>query len=306
MSEKDLKLASNISQWVSQFPEEWQEYQDWLREIIASHQVLRTQHSAWFATLIFRWRLVYFSVYVGSIAISHRLQSVFTQRKAVGLSKDFDPSDPLPSSKYFFFFQRLATLIAVAELTLCGIAAFTGIMLAYYYEPTAMGAHRSLSAIATQISYGSLILSLHDIAGNALIVLALIQIVVMFLGRQFLPSWLVAWISGIFLTIFAIGLSWTAVVLNWDQIGFWRFKIELGTIGSIPFVGGGLRALLTGGAGISSLTVQHLYTLHSYILAIAGILLSIIHLTALLYQEQTWKQRGTSISTRKQICEPTL
>lgn len=293
MSAKDIERAGAIGKFVSRFPEEWQTYQDWLRDITTSHLVLRSHYRPWQATLIFYWRLFYFVAYVGSVTCIHQLQRFLPRRKNVVTSPNFEQGERPAASPSFFILQRLATILAVAELTLCGVAAFTGIMLAFYYEPTAIGAHRSLVAIATQVSHGSLILSLHNIAGNGLIVLALVQIVVMYLGRQFLISWLTAWISGLLLTISAIGLSWTAIVLNWDQTGFWRFKIEMGTIASIPWVGPGLRAFLTGGAGISSLTLQHMYTLHSYLLAIAAILISITHLTALLYQEQTWKSEGS-------------
>ncbi|PZD73244.1 Cytochrome bc complex cytochrome b subunit [Acaryochloris thomasi RCC1774] len=293
MSAKDIERAGAIGKLISRFPEEWLTYQDWLRDITASYPALQARYRDWQATLIFRWRLLYFVIYVGSIIVIHQLQRFLPRRKTTAQPLDLDQDKNPFTSQYFFVLQRLATLLAVAELTLCGVAAFTGIMLAFYYEPSAMGAHQSLVAIATQISCGTLILSLHNIAGNGLIVLALIQIVVMYLGRQFLLPWFTAWISGLLLTVSAIGLSWTAVVLNWDQAGFWRFKIEMGTIASIPLVGPGLRAFLTGGAGISSLTLQHMYALHSYVLAIAAILLSITHLTALLYQEQAWKSEGS-------------
>jgi quinol-cytochrome oxidoreductase complex cytochrome b subunit len=290
MSAKNIKFASSIGKLLSHFPEEWQDYQDWLRDIIASRQVLQARYPGWLTTLFFYWRLVYFAAYVSSIIVIHRLYGFCRYRRMVVQQGECGEDHPLPSNQYFFILRRFATLLAVAELTLCGIAALTGIMLAFYYEPTAMGAHRSLVAIATQISHGALILSLHDIAGNGLIVLALIQLVVMFLGRQFLLSWLVAWMSGLLLTVSAIGLSWAAILLNWDQTGFWRFKIELGTLASIPIVGLKLREILTGGAGISSLTLQHMYALHSYVLAIAAILISVTHLTALIFQEQEPKE----------------
>lgn len=296
MNATDMELASKMSQFISRFPEEWQTYQDWLRDITTSHCDLQARYPTWQARFIFRWRLIYFFLYTCSIIAFHRLQHLWCRkRKPLSLGENENVS----ISRDFFRLHRLATIIAMAELTLCSVAAFTGIMLAFYYEPTALGAHRSLVAIATQISYGSLILSLHDISGNGLIVLALIQIVVMYLGRQFLVPWLAAWFSGLLMALAAIGLSWTAIVLNWNQTGFWRFKIELGTIASLPLVGPGLQSILTGGNGISSLTVQHLYTVHSYILAISGILISITHLTALLYQERTWKSEATESLGRK-------
>lgn len=181
---------------------------------------------------------------------------------------------------YAFVLRRLATILAVVILTLSFSAAFTGILLAFYYEPTAGGAYNSLKAIATQIPNGWLIQRLHNISGNGIIVVSLIEIVVMFLGERFRRSWLTAWI----LTV--IALSWTAMVLDWSQIGYWRFTIELGSIETIPLIGSQLREIITGGSAINTLTIQHLYTLHSYILSGKAVILAIIHLGGLLLQER--------------------
>lgn len=191
---------------------------------------------------------------------------------------------------YAFVLRRLATVLAVVMLTLSSIAAFTGILLAFYYEPTAGGAYNSLRAIATQIPNGWLIQRIHSLAGNGLIGVSLVEIVVMFLGERFRPSWITAWISGILLTLTAIGLSWTAILLDWTQIGYWRFTIELGTIEALPAIGSQLRNILTGGGAVNTVTVQHLFTIHSYLLSGGAIVLAIIHLTGLLLQEKEVKQ----------------
>lgn len=185
-----------------------------------------------------------------------------------------------------FIFRRLSTILAVATLTLTLIAASSGILLAFYYEPSAGGAYRSLKSIDTDIPYGWLVHTMHSLSGNWVIGVALIQIVVMFLGERFRPSWLTAWISGIFFTLSAIGLAWTAMLLGWDQLGFWRLKIELGTIEAIPLIGTQLRDILTGGGAVGTVTVEHLYTLHSYVVSIAAVGLAVIHLGSLLVQER--------------------
>lgn len=191
---------------------------------------------------------------------------------------------------YAFLLRRLATILAIALLTLSAIAAFTGVLLAFYYEPTAGGAYNSLKVITTQIPNGWLIQRLHSIAGEAIIAVSLVEIVVMFLGERFRRSWLTAWISGILLTLCAIALSWTAMLLDWTQIGYWRFAIELGSIEAIPAIGFQLRNIITGGGAIDTLTVQHLYTLHSYVLSAGALILAIIHLCGLLLQEREEKQ----------------
>jgi cytochrome b6 len=182
--------------------------------------------------------------------------------------------------------QKLATIIAVAILSLALTATISGLLIAFYYEPSAGEAYNSLKQIDTQVNFGWLILTLHHLAGNGFTILALIQIIVMFFGQQFRPAWIVAWVSGILLTLNAVGLGWTSMILDWSQQGFWRFKIELGTIEAIPLIGPTLRTILTGGDAISSETVVHLYTLHSYILSIVAIGLSIFHLAGLSVQEQ--------------------
>lgn len=204
----------------------------------------------------------------------------------------------MESHRYAFIIRRLATLGAIATLTLCLLAAMTGVLLAFYYAPSTSEAFASIERIATEIPNGWLIRSLHDIAGNGLIAVSLVQIVVMFLGRQFRFGWLTAWISGIVLTLSAIALSWTAMNLEWTQTGYWRLTLELGIIESIPLVGQSLRDFLTGGEAIGTVALQHLFTLHSYVLAIAAVVLSVVHLVGLLFQERQDRQiQALSIET---------
>lgn len=197
---------------------------------------------------------------------------------------------------YEFILRRLATVLSVAILTLSAIATITGILLSFYYEPVAGGAYQALKWIDTEVPNGLLIHTIHDIAGNGLIGTALIQIVVMFLGRQFRLSWLTAWISGILLTLTGIGLAWTAMILNWSQLGYWRFRIELGNIEAIPFIGSTLRDIITGGGAVNTTTVEHLYTIHSYLLSAGAIVLAVIHLWGLLRQE---KEMNNSLPARQ-------
>ncbi|MDZ8023496.1 MAG: cytochrome b N-terminal domain-containing protein [Nostoc sp. DedQUE01] len=194
----------------------------------------------------------------------------------------------MQSTQFDRILRRVATILSVVILTLCLIYVSSGVLLSFYYEPTAGGAYNSLKTINTQLSYGWLFWRAHELAGNGLIAIALIQLVVMFLSRQFRKSWLTAWISGILFTLSAIGLDWTAMILDWTQEGYWRFSIELGTIEAIPLIGGQLRDILTGGGAISTVTVEHLYTIHSYLIATTTLILAIVHLSALLWQE--WQQ----------------
>ena len=191
----------------------------------------------------------------------------------------------MKSLSYEVILRRAATIVSIAIVTLSIIAAISGILLSFYYEPVAGGAYQALNWLDTEIPNGILIHTIHNYAGNLLIGMALIQMVVMFLGRQFRSSWLTAWIVNILLILNAIALSWTAMILNWSQIGYWRFRIELGTIEAIPVIGPTLRDIITGGGAVNTTTVEHLYTIHSYIISSSAIILAIIQLWSLLRQE---------------------
>ena len=188
--------------------------------------------------------------------------------------------------RYNFLLRRSATILAIAILTLAIIAAITGILIGFYYQPIAGNAYKSLAYIYEQVPFGWLIYGLHDISGNGIIVVSLIQLIVLFLGRQFRASWLTAWIGGILLTLSTIALGWTAMILSWTQLGFWRLKVELSIIGSIPLIGETIQNILVGGGGINTSTITRFYTIHGYILSVAAIALSTVHLVALLVQEQ--------------------
>ncbi len=199
--------------------------------------------------------------------------------------------------------RRLSTLVAVSIVTLFTLAGLTGMLLAFNYEPTAGGAFYSLQSIVAALNNGGLFYSVHNIAGNAIIVLAMVQLLVLFLGRQFTRYWVLAWISGGLLTLNLMGLSWTSMILRWNQEGYWRLKIELGQISSIPVVGETLAQILTGGAGISTATVQHLYSIHSYALPLTALGLAVAHLVTLVLQQQADKSRVLA-GLEKLVTEP--
>jgi cytochrome b6 len=188
---------------------------------------------------------------------------------------------------YKFLLRKLATILAITTFVLCLIAAVTGVSLAFYYTPSTTGAYSSIAYINNQVNNGWLIRSLHNISGNGLVAVSLVQIIVMFFGREMLGGWIVGWISGIFLTLTAIGLGWTAMSLEWSQLGYWRLNIELTIIESVPLIGRSLRQLLLGGDAVSTVSLEHLYTIHSYLLSAVALVLSLVHLVSTFFNSLT-------------------
>jgi cytochrome b6 len=203
-----------------------------------------------------------------------------------------------------FALRRTATILSVGILTMTLLAAVSGILIAFNYQPAAGASYRSLQQIATDTNFGWLIEGLHHYAGNLVIALGLIQMVVMFLSRQFKRNWLIAWVAVIGFILAAIGLDWTAMVLDWTQTGFWRLSVELGTIEAIPLIGSTLRDIITGGGGISTATLLRLYTIHSYILSFGAVGLAIAHLVGTVRQD--CQEQQVQFEQRKRQLEDTL
>jgi cytochrome b6 len=96
------------------------------------------------------------------------------------------------------------------------------------------------------------------------------------------------------------------MILDWSQLGYWRLSIELQTIEAIPFIGSQLRDILTGGGAINTATVEHLYTIHSYILSVSAIAIAITHLGALLVQERQQTRLQMELKAISSTSEPDL
>lgn len=186
--------------------------------------------------------------------------------------------------------RRTTTFVAVSIVTLVGLSALSGALLAVYYQPAAGAAYDSIARINTEVAFGTLVRGIHSYAGNFVIALGLIQMVLMFVSRQFRKSWLVTWYGGLFVLLAGMALSWTAMVLGWTQEGFWRLSVEFGIIDSIPVVGSTVRDLLSGGGGISTDTIQRMYALHSYVLSAGATVLAGVHLWGALRQDREVRQ----------------
>jgi len=115
--------------------------------------------------------------------------------------------------------------------------------------------------------------------------LSLVEIVVMFLGERFRRSWLTAWISGILFTLTAIALGWTAMLLDWTQLGYWRFNIELGTVEAIPLMVHNCEQF-SQVVELSTLSQSRTCTLCIVMFSQLELILAIIHLGGLLLQER--------------------
>ena len=190
------------------------------------------------------------------------------------------------SSKYVPPHVNIFYCFGGLVLTCFLIQVATGFAMTFYYRPSVVDAFASVEYIMTSVNFGWLIRSIHRWSASMMVLMLVLHVFRVYLTGGFKKPRELTWVTGVTLSVVTVSFGVTGYSLPWDQVGFWRFNIELGTIEAIPFIGQQLREILTGGSGVSTLTVQRLYTIHSYVLSTAAIVLSVVHLVSVLWVEK--------------------
>jgi cytochrome b6 len=162
------------------------------------------------------------------------------------------------------------------------IQVVTGIMLLFYYEPTAELAHKSIERIMTQVPFGWLIRSVHSWSANALMAMIFIHMFSAFLMKSYRTPRYVMWLTGIILLLLMMGFGFTGYLLPWDQTAYFATKIGTEVPKALPWIGDIITSLLKGAKDVNSTTLTRMFALHVGVLPVISILLVVIHVILIL------------------------
>lgn len=187
-----------------------------------------------------------------------------------GLSSHVERLTQSPMRQPASYSRSLGALL----LALLAIEGLTGILLAFFYSPSATDAWASVYYIERHVSLGSFLRSLHFWGMSALVVVALLHLLVTFwLGAYKKPREL-TWMSGILMLLFLFGFSLTGFILRFDQHGLWGSIVETEIARSIPLVGEAQRDVLVGGNAYGNTTLTRMFALHVFVLP--GLLIALL------------------------------
>ena len=165
-----------------------------------------------------------------------------------------------------------------------GITAFlfvvlglTGIMLAFYYKPTAAEAYASIQFIENEVRFGSAIRAIHHWAANGMIVMCIAHMLRVFIMGAFKPPRELNWVSGVILLIVTLAFGFTGYLLPWDQRAFWATTVGTEIAASIPIIGNLALVFLRVGWDVSDLTLGRFYGLHVIVIPLATVLVMLVH-----------------------------
>ena len=152
------------------------------------------------------------------------------------------------------------------------VQATTGIMLAFYYQPTPEAAYASIQYIETQVYFGAGMRAIHHWAANGMILACTAHMARVFIMGAYKRPRELNWVSGVVLLVLTLAFGFTGYLLPWDQRAFWATTVGSEIAGSIPVIGNLALVFLRVGWSVTQLTLSRFYALHVIALPIVTLL----------------------------------
>ena len=146
------------------------------------------------------------------------------------------------------------------------IQVSTGILLLFYYRPSAEEAFESIQFLMAEVEFGWLIRSIHSWAANLMILMLFVHLFSVLLLKAYAPPREITWFSGMGLMGLAMGFGFTGYLLPWNELAYFATKVGTEITGAVPVIGGFLGRLLRGGDDVTGATLTRFYGIHVAVL----------------------------------------
>ena len=154
----------------------------------------------------------------------------------------------------------------------------SGILLLFYYRPSAEEAYESVQFLMAEVEFGWLIRSIHAWSANLMIFALFVHLFSVLLLKAYRPPREVTWFSGVALLAIALGFGFTGYLLPWNELAYFATKVGTEITGAIPVLGRFLVRLLRGGDEVTGATLTRFYGIHVAVLPALVTLILGLHL----------------------------
>lgn len=165
--------------------------------------------------------------------------------------------------------SRYAYVFGSALLFIFVMQVMTGILLMFYYAPTADHAWESTRYIIEEVDYGWFVLSYHMWGASAMVALVVIHMSQVYLWGAYKKPREMVWLAGIVLLLIVLGFGFTGYLLPWDQRSYWATVIGVEIVDKVPILGDFLGRFLRGGPVPGAQTLSRFFVIHVMILPMA-------------------------------------
>lgn len=157
------------------------------------------------------------------------------------------------------------------------LLTFTGIILSFYYVPSAAEAYTSMRYIDETLPLGWLMRSMHIWAASGMVIAVIAHMLRVYITGSYKPPRELNWLVGMLLLALTLGFGFSGYLLPWDQKAFWATTVGTAMPGSIPLAGGWLVRIIRGGEDVGGPTLLRFYVMHIYLMPFATVFLFWAH-----------------------------
>jgi quinol-cytochrome oxidoreductase complex cytochrome b subunit len=153
----------------------------------------------------------------------------------------------------------------------------TGLLMIFVYEPTTVGAYKSILFMQDETLFGRLIRGAHYWGANLIIAVTVLHLFRVFLTGAFQGLRRLNWLIGLGMLLLILVSGFTGYLLPWDQVSYWAITVCAEMLGYVPVVGQALQRLVLGGTEIGAATILNFYALHTVVMPLLMIVLMTWH-----------------------------
>jgi cytochrome b6 len=177
---------------------------------------------------------------------------------------------PIHRHSFWYYIGGMALFLFLLQIA-------SGILLLFYYRPSAEEAYESVQFLMSEVNFGWLIRSIHSWGANLMIFMAFVHMFSVIFLRAYRAPREVTWLTGVGLLFVSMGLGFTGYLLPWNELAFFATRVGTEIPGVIPVVGPFVREVLRGGEDISGATLTRFYALHISVLPALAFMLVSLH-----------------------------
>ena len=178
---------------------------------------------------------------------------------------------PIHRHTLWYYLGGMTLFLFIVQLS-------TGVLLLFYYRPSADEAYESVQFLMAEVQFGWLVRSMHAWAANLMIFTLFVHFFSVLLLRAYRPPREITWVSGMALLGLALGFGFTGYLLPWNELAYFATRVGTEIVRVVPLAGDFLLRVLRGGDDVSGATLTRFYAIHVALLPATVITLVALHL----------------------------
>jgi cytochrome b6 len=179
----------------------------------------------------------------------------------------------VPRHKHTFLYYTGSSI-----LLFLGIQIVTGVLLAFYYQPTLAGANASVVRIMTEMPLGWLVRSVHSWSSTFMIAIVFVHLLGIAFTKAYRKPREATWITGVLLLAASLAFGFTGYLLPWDELSLAATKVGTNLPKALPVIGAWLTQVMRAGEDVTGDTLSRFFIFHVSVLPLAVMAFLGVHL----------------------------